>query len=248
MRRYVTGILLILGLAAVSGWADDFWAKKNWKEWNKRECNKILDDSPWAQRKLIENNSAITSQPNLTRDIDPSVGGVSNLGAGEITYRVRLDSAEPIREAVIRQEQLEKNYEKMTDDQKKSFESQMDQKMAKHPDSILIHVIFEGNSASLKTGLAMYWEGFTSDVIPPDVYMAIDDGTRILPRSYSIKKAENEFELIFPRIANNQPLMRPGAKSMKLMIKSPRIGDFSEKKVTVEFKPDKMMFGGKLEY
>ncbi|MGA7785765.1 MAG: hypothetical protein WB997_14070 [Candidatus Acidiferrales bacterium] len=248
MRRYIAGILLIVGLAAATAWADDFWAKKNWKEWSKGECNKILDDSPWAQRKIVENSSALTSQPSASRTVDPSLGGTSNLGAGEVTYRVRLLSAEPVREAMIRQEQIEKNYDKMTDDQKKSFDAQMDQKMAKHPDSILIHVIFEGNTANLKTSLATYWESFPSDAIPQDVYITTDGGTRILPRSYTVKMAENEFDLVFPRSSNDQPVVAPGAKSVKLMIKNPKIGDFKEKMITFEFKLDKMSFGGKLEY
>jgi hypothetical protein len=248
MRRYIAGILLILGVAAATAWADDFWAKKNWKEWSKNECNKILDDSPWAQRKIVENSSALTSQPSASRTVDPSLGGTSNLGAGEVTYRVRLMSAEPIREAMIRQEQIEKNYDKMTDDQKKSFDAQLDQKLAKKPDSIQVHVIFEGNTANLKTSLATYWESFPADAIPQDVYITTDGGNRILPRSYSIKMAENEFDLVFPRSANDQPVIAPGAKSMKLMIKNPKIGDFKEKMVTIEFKLDKMSFGGKLEY
>ena len=75
MRRYIAGILLIVGLAAATAWADDFWAKKNWKEWSKGECDKILDDSPWAQRKIVENSSALTSQPSASRTVDPSLGG-----------------------------------------------------------------------------------------------------------------------------------------------------------------------------
>jgi hypothetical protein len=248
MRRYIAGILLVLGLATATAWADDFWAKKNWKEWTKSECNKILDDSPWAQRKLTENSSSLTSQPSASRAADPSLGGTGNLGAGEITYRVRLLSAEPIREALIRQQQIEKNYDKMNDEQKKAFDAQLDQKLAKPQDSILVHVIFEANTENLRTSLATYWESFPADAIPQDVYLTTDGSTRILPKSYKIKMAENEFDLVFPRFANDQPIVVPGTKSMKLMIKTPKVGDFKEKMITIEFKPDKMSFGGKLEY
>jgi len=251
MRRISAGILFILGLVAATAWADDFWTKKNWKEWNKAECNKILEDSPWAKRQLVQNSSALTSQPSASHDasLSPNIGGVGNLGAGEITYRIRFLSAEPIRDAMVRLEQLAKDYDKMTDEQKKAFDAQMDQKMGKlRADSILVHVIFEGNSASLKSFLAQYWEGFQGDAIPPDVYLTTDSGTRVLPLSYTIKIAENEFDLVFPRTQNNQPIVAPGAKSIKLMIKSPKILDFSAKVFTIEFKLDKMSFGGKVEY
>ncbi len=233
MRRSITCILLILGLGAVARAADDFWQKKNYSEWSKAECNRLLDDSPWAQRKLIDYRNAVISQ---------------NIGAGEITYRVRLDSAEPIREAFIRRQQLEKNFEKMNSEQKKAFEVEQDQKMVQAPDSILVNVIYEGNSTHQKTSLAEYWERFPARAIPPGTFLTVDGSAQVHPISYTSKKAENEFELVFPKILNNQPLIHPGAKSMKLVFESPQIGDFNKKIVSFEFKLEKMMFANQLEY
>jgi hypothetical protein len=249
MRRYIAGILLILGVVAATAWADDFWTKKNWKEWTKSDCKKMLEDSPWARRFMIENASTVGAMASASHD-PSSTSGPSVMGAGEIDYRIQLRSAEPIRQAMIRQEQLEKNYDKMSDDEKKSFDVKTTQEMSKYkPDSIVFHVEYEGHSATLKTALSDYWQSFQGDSIPPEVFLLTSGGTRVLPISFVSKRGgDTEFDLVFLRTSNNQPVISPGDKSVKLQIKNPKIGDYNGKVVNAEFKLDKMTYNGKLEY
>jgi hypothetical protein len=249
MRRYVAGILLILGIVAATAWADDFWVKKNWKEWTKGECNKILEDSPWAKRFIVENASTVGAMPSASHD-PMSTSGPSVIGAGEIEYHIQVRSAEPIRQALIRQEQLEKNYDKMSDEDKKSFDAKVNQGMSKSQgDFIIFHVVYEGRSASLKSSLSAYWQSFVGSAIPRDVFIITDSGAHLPPMQYVSKQGPDmEFDLFFPRTSNGQPVVAPGAKSVKLQIKNPKIGDYNGKVVNAEFKLDKMTFGGKVEY
>jgi hypothetical protein len=248
MRRYFAGILLILGMVAATAWADDFWVKKDWKEWTKADCKKMLEDSPWAKRFLVENTSSIGSLPSASRVAGGA--GVAVVGAGEITYRVQIRSAEPIRQAIIRQEQLDKNYDKMSDAEKKTFDAQMDQQLSKfHGDVVAFHVIYDGNTATLKSSLSDYWQSFQGNSIPPDVFVVTASGARVPPISFISKRGpDSEFDLVFPRSSNNQPLVAPEAKSLKVQIKNPKIGDFIGKVVNAEFKLDKMTINGKLEF
>ena len=249
MRRFTAGILLILGIAAATAWADDFWVKKSWKEWTKGDCNKMLTDSPWAKRVMTENASTVGSMASASHD-PMSTAGPAVLGAGEIDYRIQLRSAEPIRQALIRQEQIDKNYDKMSDDDKKAFDAKMNLQMGKlQGDFIIFHVIYEGNSAALKTALAQYWQGWPNDGIPPEIFLVTESGTRVPPSKYVAAHAPDmEFDLFFPRSANNQLVIAPGSKSVKLQIKNPRIGDYNGKVVNAEFKLEKMMLNVKAEF
>jgi hypothetical protein len=251
MRRFTAGVLLILGIAAATAWADDFWVKKSWKEWTKGDCSKMLTDSPWAKRVLTENSSALSSVPTAARDAGQlGGGGMGNLGAGEITYRIQISSAEPIRQAMTRQEQIDKNYDKMSDDEKKAFDAKMNSQMSKmQGDFITFHVLYDGNTASLKSSLSDYWQSWSADAIPPEVFLVTESGTRVPPIKFTCKRAPDmEFDLIFPRSTNGQLVIGPGTKSVKLQMKNPKIGDFNGKVSSAEFKLDKMMWNGKTEY
>lgn len=48
MRSRIAVLLACLVLA-VAAWAGDPWKEKTYKEWNEKEVNRILSDSPWAR-------------------------------------------------------------------------------------------------------------------------------------------------------------------------------------------------------
>jgi hypothetical protein len=70
------------------------WEKKPYQEWSKGDVEKLLSDSPWA----IQHTQRL------------SKGGDAGQDA---TVTVRLRSALPIRQAVVRQMQIQAKYEKM---------------------------------------------------------------------------------------------------------------------------------------
>src|SRR5215472_16656971 len=41
---------LVASALAMASFAQGPWVKKDWKQWSKDDCKKILEDSPWAQR------------------------------------------------------------------------------------------------------------------------------------------------------------------------------------------------------
>ncbi|MBI3484548.1 MAG: hypothetical protein HY012_05280 [Acidobacteria bacterium] len=48
MRRRIGVLLATLALAGAA-WAGDAWKEKSYKDWDEKEVNKILSDSPWAR-------------------------------------------------------------------------------------------------------------------------------------------------------------------------------------------------------
>jgi hypothetical protein len=245
LRRYAAGILAVFALAVLTVSADDFWVKKNWKDWTASDCKKLLEDSPWARRVMHENESNINHLPSAASQgngSQPTTAAASQSnGAGEINYIVQDRSAAPIRQALIRQQQITKGYDKMSDADKKAFDAQMDQMYGGHGDVITIHVKYYGNRDVLTSLLNNAWNSLPADTVPADMILITSSGAKIKPTTYVADASGGpEFDLTFPRAA-----VGDGLKSFKLQIPSPMLGDFAAAKIMVEFKVDKMTFEGK---
>jgi hypothetical protein len=244
-RRYAAGILAVFALAVLTVSADDFWVKKSWKEWTANDCKKLLEDSPWAKRVLVENETDLGHVPSATQgaSADKASAGL-NVGAGEINYVVQIRSAAPIKQALIRQQQITKGYDKMSDADKKAFDTQMEQMYSVPGDPIIVHVRYYGNRDALTMYLNNAWSSLPADTVPADMIMITSNGAKVVPLTYLADAGGGpEFDLTFPRTS-----FASGLKSFKLQIPNPALGDFGSKKVMAEFKTDKMTFDGKMAF
>ncbi len=263
-RRSALAIVFLLVAGIIAVRADDFWASRKWQDWTKEECNKMLHDSPWSRKwsQSISNNG-----PKL-----PSVSGTSTIGAAgdslnEIDYYVQIRSALPVREAVVRQLQLEERYDQLNADQKKSFDVQAGAILDReYSETIVFHFVYETSTASFGRELAQYWQSIPSESAPSEVYLINQRGDRVRPiRIVAPRSAAYEFEMIFPRTVNNEPVLRDGDKTFQLQFPEPTIGTlpatnsstnrittpttiFPAETAVFEFRVDKMIWGGKLAY
>lgn len=238
-RRQLIFLLAIFGLIALAAKADDFWTKKDSSQWSKDECKKLLNDSPWAKRAIVENSNSNTSMPSVSRTASDSSNG-ANYGTGELDYRVQIRSAAPVRQALIRQAQLDANYESKSADEKKAFDAKADAEFAGITgDVIAVHVAYSSTKDVLAQVLAESWRSIAEGSVPTDLCLIGEGNKKIGAVKYVASQTDSEFDAFFPRNAIGN------AKSIKLQIPSPPIGDFGGKLVNVEFKLDKMTFNGK---
>src|SRR5262249_58448258 len=102
---------VVVVLTAVS-FAQGPWIKKDWKQWSKDDCKKVLEDSPWSQRWSQSN----TKMANFStpRSGTQGVGSEDELS---VWYVVQFRSALPIREAVVREMLIANQYDKLNDEQ-----------------------------------------------------------------------------------------------------------------------------------
>jgi hypothetical protein len=243
-RRYAAGILSVLVFAVLAASADDFWVKKDWKQWTAADCKKLLEDSPWAHRKLLENESNANHLPSAgTAGVGAAPGSTdaNNTGTGEVNYVVQMRSAPPIHEALIRMAQIDQQYDKMADADKKLFDGRMDVLYRMNDDLITVHVRYYANREPLASDLKKSWKSLPEDTVPSDMALISSNGTKVTPLTFvPDKDGKDEFDMTFPRKAFSD-----GLKSFKLQIPHPALGDFPASKVLVEFKLDKMAFNGK---
>src|SRR5256714_9741301 len=84
---------------------------KPWTDWNKIEVERILNDSAWGQTQIETDTSEMFFTPTTQVGGGDSASrreqGATNQ-ATSVKFRIRWLSAKPIREALVRQEQLAK--------------------------------------------------------------------------------------------------------------------------------------------
>ena len=108
--------ILVFGLALLASLTTASAQKKHkpWMEWNDKDAQKMLDDSPWGQTQTDTNTAEMFFSPTgggggnraatggaTGSTNDRNTQGATNQ-AVKMNYRIRLLSARPIREAFAR--------------------------------------------------------------------------------------------------------------------------------------------------
>ncbi len=253
MRTRLAVILaLALGLAGTA-FAQGPWAKKDWKQWSKDDCKKILEDSPWARRWA---HSEAKMANFATRPDAQGRGGSGTEGVGSeseltIYYIVQFRSALPIRQAVVRQAQIENKYDRMESKQREAVDKQTEGFLnRKFDDIIVVHVMYGSNVQEYNRDLATFWQThYPEGTVPQEAFLDGPKGQKITPlRLLSPKGGAQEFELIFPRLVNGEPLVSPSDKTVGIEFVAPTIAKIAGERVFVEFKLDRMTLDGRPVY
>jgi hypothetical protein len=253
MRRHLAGALILLAFGAVgtivslTARAEGFWEKKDWKQWSKEDVRRMLEDSPWS-RKFSVGKSIVSKAL-------PSESGAAGRGAAgesreEIDYYFQLRSALPVREALVRDEEIKRKYDKMTEEEKKAFDTDAESTLSKQYEAdILVHVVYKSNIGTFERALAVYWQSIPENSLPLDVFIITPRGDHVGPvRFISPKSGTLEFDLVFPRMFNGEPTIREGDKTFTIEFPHPHIYDLPHVRGYIKFDTDKMMFNGRLTY
>ena len=218
-------IAFIALLVTVTASASDFWLSKDWKQWSKDECTAILAESPWV---------------HTWRSGD--------LGS-EIVCAIQLRSSLPVRQAIVRQLQFEQKYDKLSADQRTSFDSQAAQILNRtYDDTILVQVDFAGDSTRILPDLHAYVQRSGGSL---NAALITDDGTQIPASQVDWSPKVSGFVLRFPRSSNGIPTIKDGQKRFSVQFQIPVAGvatTSANRHVHVEFDLSKMMVGEKLSY
>jgi hypothetical protein len=167
------------------------WSKKAFTEWSTSEVIRILTDSPWAQTQI------------KTESIN------SALPANSYVATIRLRSALPIRQALLRQKQIEMNYHKFTAADKARFDKETEE-FIRCPECADYYIVTvgspmfgdsaSGRSAMLGFDVLATLRDLSSDEIKASVYLENDKGERRnLVRFIPPKGEHKEAMFVFPR-------------------------------------------------
>lgn len=119
IEKLITLSILLLGLTTAS-----FAQKmldKPFDKWSKEEATKILNDSPWAQTYQSVKGTAAAEQIQSSREqtsqviVGRTTDGRSSARVIPAPVVIRLNSALPIRQALVRLQQIGAGYDKMNE-------------------------------------------------------------------------------------------------------------------------------------
>lgn len=218
--------MVVAGIGIASG---QVWEKKPYQQWSKSDVDKLLSDSPWAQQH--------------TQRL--SKGGDAGQDA---TLTVRLRSALPIRQAVVRQMQVQAKYEKMSEADRAAFDSKTKAILDCQSCQETYAVALNGRSEQNTSYDPVYgrFRDATPDQLKKYVYLENDRGERrevvsfIPPQTLG---ADAVF-IFARRDASGKPLLT--AEDKKLIL---RFGEANITSLfTFEFDVHKMLLNGEVAF
>ncbi|MDE3137892.1 MAG: hypothetical protein KGL59_15030, partial [Acidobacteriota bacterium] len=240
MRKFAKVALFILVVAAFA-WASDPWEGKPYQQWDMKDVQKVMNDSPWSRTIHVATGFALGSQatgmprgagsqgpgPERPSMGQPGGGPPSQNSDGEMEsahmamFEVRWISAQTMREALARASILDG---RMT-------QADIEQYLAKTPANYELALFGPNMSA---------FAGATEASLTKDSYLELKSAKKkVAPASVNIQRSGNGQEMAitfdFPKTVNGQPTIEPNEKEVDFVCKA--------KSLTLKFRfePKKMM-------
>jgi len=220
---------------------------QSWKEWTKKDAERILNDSPWSHFQVDTDLSEMFFQP--TTDARTSGGRAPNANSRleqgatnqetSIKYGIRFFSARPVRQAFIRMMQLgQKNLDPEMAARMNNFAEVLSE------DAIIIAVTTEGTDKRSLGKAMQIIESAATGTLKNSTYLERNDGKRLFLEQY-VPPGKDGFgaRFIFPRMVNERPFLSPEINDVRF------VAEFGTSiKLNMRFKVSDMMLDGKLEY
>src|SRR5436190_13773554 len=247
MKAKIIAILALLVLVGTAIAQKD----KKWTDWNKKEAQKMLEDSPWAKTQnetdtregFFTPTSAAGSNGARTTSNDDARGsqGATNQSTN-VVYYVRFFSARPVREALIRSMELNNPGADATSVAKMHAFAE-----GKASESIIVTVSFKGGQGSDGRTTGPVMQAFNSAVtatIKNKTYLQRSDGKQLFLEEY-MPPGKDGFgaRFIFLRMPDEKLFIDGNAKEIRFY--SEVSGSV---KIDRRFKTADMMYEGELEY
>jgi len=233
MKKLAITLMFVFAFVLVAGAQKK---TKPWDEWNEKEIQKMLNDSPWGQTQAETNTSEMFYSPN-------SAGGSSSSRSTEgaynqaisLNFRIRLLSAKPIRQAFARGVGM-KNPQLV--EKLRAFADQ------KSDQWIVVAVDYDSTDQRF-TGKAM--QAFSSAItsaLKNNTYLETKDGKRVFLQEYMAPiKDGMGAKFVFPRTIDEKPFVNAESGYLRFYAE---IG--ANIKLNMRFKIADMMYDGQLEY
>ncbi len=252
-KHLMTPILLILCCVAT---AIAQKPNRSWMEMPRKDAEKLVTDSPWAQTQVDTDVSEMFYSP--TRSGAASAGR-SNAGnvtgqqsinnnradrgaaneAISIKYRICFLSARPIRQAFAKM--ILSSQHQADDNLVKQLQSFVERDFSPY---IVIAVSVESSDKRFSGPIMQAINSATSGTLKNTAYLERQDGKRLFLMDYQPPIPDGlGAKFIFPRNMNSEPFLNVKSDSVRF------VAEFTETfKLNMRFKVGDMIFEDKLEY
>ena len=254
LNKYPWLALLVLACYALI-YGQSELPEKPFQHWSKGEAEKILNNSPWAKQQEVR-----IKFDKETQTAAGSYSGVSGAAAAEsktevtsqvpsdFVFTLRLRSALPVRQAVVRLKQLETNIEKMDPKDRAAFEAQI-KGLLDCPACANNYVITLSSKSKSNPGAdAVYatFKGGRLADLQRYIFIANERGDRRQLIHFAAPKAPgDEAIFFFPRLdEKGAPLLTADNKELLINLANNQADSITNFKIDVT----KLRLNGKVEF
>lgn len=216
--------------------------EQSWTGWSKREAEKMLTSSPWAQTQVETDVTEMFYTPTSPRGGAPNASSRAEQGATNqevnLQFHIRFFSARPIRQALARLYQLQ---QKPTEEQLKGLH---DFATAVPANVIIVAVTYEStDKRAVGKVLQLFGTAITA-TLKNKVYLERKDGTRLFLQEY-VPPGRDGFgaRFIFPRFVNERPFINEDSGEVRFYAELK-----DNMKLNMRFSVSQMMYNDRLEY
>ncbi len=251
----MTQLLIAIAGLTIVAWGQDVWTSKPFREWSRSEAEKILNDSPWASQQEVRirfdkeaqkaagsysgvsSASAAQSQMEVSRDLPV-----------DFIFTLRLRSALPVRQALVRLRQLQTGIEKLGPRELAAFDAQT-KGLLDCPACAGNYVVTLSSKSKNSPGADAVYAAFKGGQLADlqrYVYLANERGDRrSLVHFVPPKVPGDEATFFFPRLdEKGSPLLAPENKVLLVNLTDNQANSITNFKMDVS----KLMVNGKVEF
>lgn len=233
-----TILLLLLAMTAATAQKKD----QPWTDWSKKDAEKMLAESAWAQTQIDTDTSELFYSPTANAgssrtNAERSVVGAVN-SAVDVKFHVRFLSARPIRQALARIVELQRTPPPEVIARLHSFAE------LKSTDSIIVTLSFESPDQRYSGAVMQEFNSAITATMKNDSYLERSDGKRLFLEEY-VAPGKDGFgaRFIFMREVNGQPFIDANSGEVRFHAQYP-----NGLKIDRRFKVANMVYAGALEY
>jgi hypothetical protein len=262
MKLIKSKLLLIICLCclthAVS--AQKVW-EKPFQQWSKEEAIKILTNSPWVQTYQSPEGLARGAREQVARDQadqnlrqQPAQGSRTRFIAPPPVV-IRLHSALPIRQALIRLQQIEAGYDKWDEKKRAEFDdttkNYLSCPLCKDYYVVTMTKFNDSSAQGVKDGL---FQTMQTKELKGNVWLANEKGEKRELVEFTPPKGSGDFAVFFfpRRDSKGNNLITEQSKDFKFVFDNAFLTAKNPYAVLLplnfEFKVSKMMIGDKVEF
>lgn len=259
---FVATLFILGGLVSIAG-AQNSLAGQPYRQWTREDAEKILNDSAWAVTQEVRikyggQTRAVAGGPQPV--LDAATNGayartdqntINSAGAEapvDFEFTVRLRSALPVREAVVRERQLDAKYDKMSEKEKAAFDAKL-KGLLECPACTDNYVVTLASKSKNRPGADAVYQLF-GGAKEPDlmryIFLQNERGERRpLVHFVPPRVPGQEATFFFPRFDDKgQPLLTPESKELLVNLTENQVNNITNFKIDVS----KLIVNGKVEF
>ena len=229
IRRLVLVLLVYLKVSTVL-MGMEIVLEKDFQDWTLAEAVEILNQSSWAQ------------QRTFTRVVAGIGSGV--LGEKEIfnTFFVRFLSAEPIRKAFVRVQQIQQGYDQMGEDERRDFEALVSPGLKLDVSQwIVVSMTFRSNNPRQERRVERFLDAQTVETMKARAFLSTDRLSQVELAAYFPPRRDGVgAKFVFPRQISGEPIISKEENSVTFEANLPT------QRLRVTFPVSEMLLDGEL--